>query len=290
MAITKGLKMNIWKTCIFLLGFLSISSIAATVRYQHTDMLGSVVSESDAAGNIISRSYYEPFGKRIGGDKEGIGYTGHLQDKDLGLTYMQARYFDPLIGRFYSNDPLAFRDVHSFNRYAYGNNNPYKYTDPDGKAAESWLNRPSGVSIQQNQDAYTGAAAIGAAVWTAGAASVSFTASASITALEVTAVATSDGPPVKITSPYKRPNNATTSAQRASVQNKPCVDCGVTTTKQVADHKTPLVKEYYSTGTIDTKQMKSLDAVQPQCPTCSSKQGAEMSKFSKEMKKEHELK
>ncbi|SUI78372.1 RHS repeat-associated core domain-containing protein [Shewanella baltica] len=112
---------------------IALSSSAATVRYQHTDMLGSVIAESDSAGNIISRSHYEPFGKRMGGDKEGIGYTGHLQDKDLGLTYMQARYYDPLIGRFYSNDPIGFRDVHSFNRYAYGNNNPYKYTDPDGQ-------------------------------------------------------------------------------------------------------------------------------------------------------------
>ncbi len=38
-----------------------------------------------------------------------------------------------MIGRFYSNDPVGFRDVHSFNRYAYANNNPYKYTDPDGR-------------------------------------------------------------------------------------------------------------------------------------------------------------
>jgi uncharacterized protein RhaS with RHS repeats len=46
---------------------------------------------------------------------------------------MQARYYDPVIGRFYSNDPVGFRDVHSFNRYAYANNNPYKYVDPDGE-------------------------------------------------------------------------------------------------------------------------------------------------------------
>ncbi|WP_438864318.1 RHS repeat-associated core domain-containing protein [Neptunicella sp.] len=49
---------------------------------------------------------------------------------------MQARYYDPVIGRFYSNDPIGFRDVHSFNRYAYANNNPYKYVDPDGKENE----------------------------------------------------------------------------------------------------------------------------------------------------------
>jgi uncharacterized protein RhaS with RHS repeats len=47
---------------------------------------------------------------------------------------MQARYYDPLLARFYSNDPLGFRDIHSFNRYAYANNNPYKYIDPDGRS------------------------------------------------------------------------------------------------------------------------------------------------------------
>lgn len=48
--------------------------------------------------------------------------------------YMQARYYDPVIGRFYSNDPVGMTNVHTFNRYAYANNNPYKYVDPDGKA------------------------------------------------------------------------------------------------------------------------------------------------------------
>jgi uncharacterized protein RhaS with RHS repeats len=47
---------------------------------------------------------------------------------------MQARYYDPVIGRFYSNDPVGFTgDVTSFNRYSYVGNNPYKYTDPDGQ-------------------------------------------------------------------------------------------------------------------------------------------------------------
>ncbi|MHA3046220.1 RHS repeat domain-containing protein [Riemerella anatipestifer] len=100
----------------------------------------------------------------------------------------------------------------------------------------------------------------------------------------------SEGKASKIAEPvtntiYKRPNNAATSAQRASVQGEPCVSCGETAPKMAADHKTPLVKEHYQTGTIDKSKMKSVDAVQPQCPTCSAKQGAEMSKYSKEMKK-----
>ena len=55
--------------------------------------------------------------------------------------YMQARYYDPVIGRFYSNDPVDALGhmqrgnsiAHGFNRYVYANNNPYKYTDPDGE-------------------------------------------------------------------------------------------------------------------------------------------------------------
>ncbi|MEQ3652327.1 MAG: RHS repeat-associated core domain-containing protein, partial [Glaciecola sp.] len=55
---------------------------------------------------------------------------------------MQARYYDPVIGRFYSNDPIgavshlsATQGVQGFNRYSYVNNNPYKYTDPTGMCA-----------------------------------------------------------------------------------------------------------------------------------------------------------
>jgi uncharacterized protein RhaS with RHS repeats len=49
---------------------------------------------------------------------------------------MQARYYDPVIGRFYSNDPVGFTNIHTFNRYGYANNNPYKYVDPDGQSAK----------------------------------------------------------------------------------------------------------------------------------------------------------
>ena len=53
---------------------------------------------------------------------------------------MQARYYDPVIGRFYSNDPVDSlghmqrgNPIHGFGRYTYANNNPYKYVDPDGE-------------------------------------------------------------------------------------------------------------------------------------------------------------
>jgi uncharacterized protein RhaS with RHS repeats len=49
---------------------------------------------------------------------------------------MQQRYYDPQIGRFLSVDPVTAysNPVGAFNRYWYANNNPYKFTDPDGRA------------------------------------------------------------------------------------------------------------------------------------------------------------
>jgi RHS repeat-associated protein len=88
----------------------------------------------------------------------------------------------------------------------------------------------------------------------------------------------------KVTTPYKRPSYSVTDAQRKSVQGKACVDCGEISKPMIADHKYPLVKEYYETGTIDKGKMRDVKSVQPQCATCSQKQGAEMSKYSKEMK------
>lgn len=89
----------------------------------------------------------------------------------------------------------------------------------------------------------------------------------------------------KATAPYKRPSGATTAAQRASVQGKPCVKCGDIAETQVAGHREALVKEYHQTGSIDKAKMRSVDAVQPECPTCSAKEGAEMSRYSRKMNK-----
>jgi len=55
-------------------------------------------------------------------------------DPATGLTYMQQRYYDPMVGRFLSVDPVEARESgDNFNRYSYAANNPYKFTDPDGR-------------------------------------------------------------------------------------------------------------------------------------------------------------
>lgn len=109
-----------------------------TVKYQHTDALGSPVAVTNASRTIIETSEYEPFG-RVGNRavRDGAGYTGHAEDAATGLTYMQQRYYDPMLGRFLSVDPVtAYRNpMGSFNRYWYANNNPYTFEDPDGRSS-----------------------------------------------------------------------------------------------------------------------------------------------------------
>ena len=62
---------------------------------------------------------------------------------------MQQRYYDPIAGRFLSVDPVTTdADTgYAFNRYAYANNNPYRYTDPDGR--DAWYKEPSASSVTQ---------------------------------------------------------------------------------------------------------------------------------------------
>nr|WP_308632577.1 RHS repeat-associated core domain-containing protein [Massilia sp. YIM B02763] len=113
------------------------STASNGVTYIHTDGLGSPVARTDANGQVVSRTSYEPYGYVAAGTTPTIGFTGHVNDADTGLTYMQQRYYDPVAGRFLSNDPVA-ADVltgSNFNRYSYVNNNPYSYVDPDGRNA-----------------------------------------------------------------------------------------------------------------------------------------------------------
>lgn len=121
--------------CLALL-LLARPASAQTVTYYHTDPLGSVVAETDAAGNVTKRHDYEPYGAVVGGQVEdGPGYTGHVSDASTGLSYMQQRYMDPQLGVFLSVDPVTAVDlpVPQFNRYRYANGNPYRYFDPDGR-------------------------------------------------------------------------------------------------------------------------------------------------------------
>ncbi len=112
-----------------------VGSLSGT-RFAHTDALASPVAYTNGAGALLGRTRYEPYGATAAGtNPTGVGYAGHVNDPDTALVYMQQRYYDPLLGRFLSVDPVSAdgNGAGSFNRYWYANNNPYRFIDPDGR-------------------------------------------------------------------------------------------------------------------------------------------------------------
>jgi RHS repeat-associated protein len=93
------------------------------------------VVKTSASRVVLQRREYEPYGKQLTPALEsGPGYTGHDTDPDTQYTYMQQRYYDPRVARFWSVDPVTVSNVGgNFNRYWYGNGNPYRFKDPDGR-------------------------------------------------------------------------------------------------------------------------------------------------------------
>jgi RHS repeat-associated protein len=111
------------------------------VYYCSSDTLHSEVVVTDQNRNVVERTYYAPYGAVLNRDlRDGPGYTGHEEDPETNLVYMQQRYYDSEVGRFLSTDPVqADGGGGSFNRYAYANDNPYRYTDPDGRDVTEFI-------------------------------------------------------------------------------------------------------------------------------------------------------
>lgn len=84
--------------------------------------------------SIIHDFLRTPFRLCLGTPPSGPGHTGHVNDPESGLVYMQARYYDPAVGRFVSTDPVgpSAGDLFGFNRYAYADNSPIVHDDPTG--------------------------------------------------------------------------------------------------------------------------------------------------------------
>ena len=138
----------------FILMITGIVSATDIVTYYHVDQLGSPKYATDDTGALKWKEQYKPFGERRlkeadsvnpqtgmandNGWAEKIWYTGKEEELGMDINYFGARWYDPQLGRFLARDPVGFQNgnVHSFNRYTYVNNNPYKYIDPDGEFAQ----------------------------------------------------------------------------------------------------------------------------------------------------------
>lgn len=96
-----------------------------------TDHLGSIVGVWDASGTLLEEHRYSAWGLRTSSTANPRlrrGFTGHEHLQQFGLIDMQARLYDPHLGRFLAPDPYvqAPERAMNFNRYAYYFNNPLK--------------------------------------------------------------------------------------------------------------------------------------------------------------------
>lgn len=102
--------------------------------YYHADGLGSIIALTDQAGKVVQTYEYDSFGNlkdqknRV---KQPFTYTGREWDKETGLYFYRARYYDPTEGRFISRDPISFSGGDT-NLYGYTKNNPINFIDPTG--------------------------------------------------------------------------------------------------------------------------------------------------------------
>jgi len=141
---------------------ISENGSALRMRFLHDDHLGSTAVVSDGAGEV-QRFWHSPFGRRVdpaAGDflpaSEDFDvrprFTSHQTDGQApslgafggGFIHMQGREYDPVVGRFLSQDPMTpvSSSAGGWNPYAYVLNNPSTVVDPSGYGPFDFLAPP----------------------------------------------------------------------------------------------------------------------------------------------------
>jgi RHS repeat-associated protein len=110
-----------------------------TLTY-HYDYRGSTIALTDGNGNVTDRIEYSAYGLttyRAGMNDTPFLFNGRfgVQTDPNGLLYMRARYYNPYLCRFLSQDPSGFAG--GLNWFAFAGGNPVSYLDPFGLNAQS---------------------------------------------------------------------------------------------------------------------------------------------------------
>ncbi len=268
-------------------------------RYSLTNFHGDTVLVLNRQAHAISGLMaYGPFGETSPNTDTASNATDAVmgwaanpsrkqqQGFSLPIIQMGARVYIPTLGRFLQVDPV---EGGTLNPYVYAHD-PVNLDDYSGEFIPAIVGAillavsVASASKHLQDNPSSKGAWIGMALSVTGVGGALRVVASARTATVAVRPSAPKASQVKITQPYARPSNATTPAQRLFVQNQTCVTCGNLAPKMYADHKTPLVIEYYKKGSINLQNMRSVNAIQPQCPLCSNIQGGQLSNYSKYMK------
>nr|WP_228057013.1 putative Ig domain-containing protein [Tychonema sp. LEGE 07203] len=146
-------------------------------EFYHSDGLGSTRLLTNGSGQVSNIYTYDAYGNLIastGGANNAYLFAGEQRDKETGLDYLRARYYDPLVGRFVSADAYegTLDDPMSLHDYQYAHANPVVNTDPSGYfSIGELLGTMAGYSVLAGLSYTTGSAvgtvAGGGSVWDA---------------------------------------------------------------------------------------------------------------------------
>ncbi len=104
-----------------------------SVYYYLADGPGNVVGLLDASGTLVNEYHYSAWGEAEV-EREEVAqpyhFTGREWDAEAGLYQYRARWYDPELGRFLSEDPIGLAG--GINGYAYAENDPVNHNDPSG--------------------------------------------------------------------------------------------------------------------------------------------------------------
>ncbi len=117
-------------TYVYGLDLISATNSSGVQTYVLHDSLGSTTDLLDGTGNGVATYGYDIFGairSQTGSSPNQWLFAGEQRDSDSSLYFLRARYYDPAIGRFLSQDPAQ-----AGHPYAYANNNPVNFVDPYG--------------------------------------------------------------------------------------------------------------------------------------------------------------
>jgi RHS repeat-associated protein len=107
----------------------------STLTYLHGDHLGSASMTTNALGGAGNQMRYYPYGDtRSGSMSTDRRFTGQREETAIGLYDYNARYYDPVLGRFIQADTIVPEpgNPQALNRYAYVMNSPLNLVDPTG--------------------------------------------------------------------------------------------------------------------------------------------------------------